>query len=151
MKLLDLRGKVVLIRWWTAPQCPFCAPSIVTLNSFTEEFRNKDLVIIGLYHHKSSRPLTEEFVTAQVKRLGVRFAVGIDKNWHNLDRWWLQTGDRGWTSVSFLLDRGGSIRYVHPGGAYSAEPLDIFPKAQEDYRTLRSFVEQLLNEEETKN
>jgi thiol-disulfide isomerase/thioredoxin len=26
---------------------------------------------------------------------------------------------RGWTSVSFLLDRRGVVRWIHPGGAYS--------------------------------
>ena len=26
--------------------------------------------------------------------------------------------DTGWTSVTFLLDRRGVIRHVHPGGAY---------------------------------
>jgi len=148
--LEELRGKVVLIRWWTGPQCPFCAPSIQALNGLSKEFGDKGLVVIGLYHHKSTRPLDEHFVAEQSRRWGIRFAVGIDKNWHNLDRWWLQTGERNWTSVSFLLDSAGVIRYIHPGGAYSADPLDIFHTAQEDYQTLRSFVQKLLGEEQDK-
>ena len=31
---------------------------------------------------------------------------------------WLTKEERGWTSVSFLLDRQGVIRHIHPGGQY---------------------------------
>lgn len=150
MKLSDLRGKVVLIRWWTAPQCPFCSASVPALNDFAREFGGKGLVVIGLYHHKSSRPLDKDFVLQQMQRLGIQFPVGIDGNWKNLNRWWLQTGEREWTSVSFLLDREGVIRYIHPGGSYSAEPIEVFPKAQEDYQTLHSLLRKLLSEDENK-
>lgn len=144
LQLLDLRGKVVLIRWWTAPECPFCAASAPALNNLATEFVHKGLVVIGLYHHKSNTPLTTEFVKEQMQQLHLQFPVGIDMGWKNLRRWWLQKGDQDWTSVSFLLDREGVVRYVHPGGAFSIEPLQIFPKAQEDYQTLRSHIIQLL-------
>jgi hypothetical protein len=38
-----------------------------------------------------------------------------------LKRWWLDGHDRTWTSVRFLIDQEGMIRYVHPGGSYSPE------------------------------
>ena len=142
IRLSDLRGKVVLIRWWTAPECPFCAASAPALNRFRQEFPESTFVVIGLYHHKSARPMTKKFVREQISQLGFQFPVGIDNGWGNLKRWWLQTGDRAWTSVTFLLDREGVIRYIHPGGTYSEEPTETFPSAQEDYKSLRS---QLLN------
>ena len=37
LKLEDLRGKVVLIRWWTAPGCPYCSATAPALIEFHEE------------------------------------------------------------------------------------------------------------------
>ena len=28
LTLEQLRGQVVLVRWWTAPDCPFCAATV---------------------------------------------------------------------------------------------------------------------------
>lgn len=144
MHLSDLRGKIVLIRWWTASECPYCAASAPALNGFVEEFGDRGLVVIGLYHHKSDKPLTAKFVEEQYNRLGFQFPIGIDWGWRNLKTWWLISGERHWTSVSFLLDHEGIIHYIHPGGSYSAEVVEVFPKAQEDYNTLRSKIIHLL-------
>ena len=143
-RLSDFRGKVVLIRWWTAGGCPFCAATASALDAFAEEFASDDLVIIGLYHHKSARPFTVEYVKQQAQRLGYRFLVGIDNEWENLYSWWLGTGDRNWTSVTFLLDHEGIIRSIHPGGVYAPEPTDLFPQAYDDYVDLRSSIAELL-------
>ena len=146
LHLQDLKGKVVLIRWWTGPTCRFCAASAPVLNEFNDEFADEDFLIIGLYHHKSRTALTDQFVQGLIHSLDFQFPVGIDLGWENLNRWWLQTGRRGWTSVSFLLDRQGVIRYIHPGGSYAQEPLEFFPTAQQDYQTLRSTIRELLSE-----
>jgi len=53
-----------------------------------------------------------------------RFPVAIDPDWKTLNRWWLDR-DRGYTSVSFLLDKKGVIRFVHPGGAYAPGSPDL--------------------------
>ena len=37
LKLSDLRGKVVLVRWWTAPGCEYCAHTAPALNEFHRE------------------------------------------------------------------------------------------------------------------
>ncbi len=116
LTLAGLRGKVVLIRWWTAPDCPYCAASADALKTFTTKYR--DLVVIGAYHHKATTPLTTAHVAAQAKRLGFDFPVAVDPDWRTLRAWWLDKTDRGWTSVTFLLGRDGAIRHIHGGGAY---------------------------------
>jgi peroxiredoxin len=116
--LASLRGRVVLVRWWTAPGCPYCAASADALNELSRKYRERGLTVIGIYHHKASTPLTREHVAAQAKRLGLDFPVAIDYDWNTLHRWWLDRADRGWTSVTFLIDREGIIRHLHPGGAY---------------------------------
>ena len=48
---------------------------------------------------------------------GYTFPVAIDAEWKTLRRWWLDGHPhRGYTSVSFLIDRHGIIRRVHLGG-----------------------------------
>jgi len=121
--LESLRGKVVLVRWWTAPGCPYCAASAEALNELARKYAESGLVVIGVYHHKASSPLTREHVEAQRQRLGFEFPVTIDRDWKTLRRWWLDRTQLGWTSVTFLIDREGVIRHIHPGGAYfSGEP-----------------------------
>ena len=53
------------------------------------------------------------------KRLGFAGRIAVDRDWATLDRYWLDGHpERDWTSVSFLVDRGGVIRWVHGGGEY---------------------------------
>ena len=123
LTLESLRGKVVLVRWWTAPGCPYCVASAPALKEFWQKYKHKGLVVVGLYHHKSDAPLTRNHVKEQARKLGFDFPVAIDANWETLRRWWLSKNKGGWTSVTFLLDRDGVIRHIHPGGAfYQGEP-----------------------------
>lgn len=121
LRLSQLRGRVVLVRWWTGPECPYCAASAPNLNALHERYHAKGLVVMGFYHHKSPTPLTRRHVARLVKQYQFQFPVAIDPDWHTLKRWWLDGRERAWTSVSFLIDQEGIIRYVHPGGSYSPE------------------------------
>ena len=140
LALEALRGKVVLVRWWTAPGCVFCQASALALNDFWKRYRSRGLVVVGLYHHKSSEPLSLANVRKQSRKFGFEFPVAIDPDWKTLRRWWLDEHDRGWTSVTFLLDRHGVIRHVHPGGA--------FFKGEPGYDSLKKKIEELLAEAE---
>lgn len=138
LTLDSLRGKVVLIRWWTAPGCPFCEASAPALSEFANRYGDRGLVVIGLYHHKSGAPLTVAHVREQARKLGIEYPVAIDPEWITLRRWWLDKHHRGWTSVTFLLDRRGIIRHIHPGGA--------FFKGEVGYHALEKQIEALLAE-----
>jgi peroxiredoxin len=118
LELSKLRGKVILVRWWTAPGCSYCSASAPALENWWRKYRDQGLVVIGAYHHKSDGPLTREHVVTESKRLGFTFPVAIDRDWKTLRNWWLTKTERGWTSVTFLIDRTGTIRFIHGGGAY---------------------------------
>ena len=47
--------------------------------------------------------------------------LAIDRDWKVLDRW-MPPKKRSFTSLTFLLDKKGKIRRVHPGG--TIEPRD---------------------------
>ena len=137
LTLDGLRGKVVLLRWWTAPGCSFCAATAPSLNALHQRFGPRGLVVIGIYHHKAGGEPRPAEVARYAEGFGFTFPVAIDRGWSNLRQWW-PAEESGWTSVSFLLDRHGIVRWVHPGGAY--------PPESEEYRDLQAAIELLLAE-----
>lgn len=135
----DLRGQVVLVRWFMSSECPYCsatAPSLVRLH---EAYAPKGLTVVGMYHHKSEGPMVVDDVRSLVvDHYKFRFPVAIDDEWTTLKRWWLGDHPDSWTSVSFLVDRRGVVRFVHLGGEY--------PPDSADYRQMKSWIEELLAE-----
>ncbi len=137
LELKDLQGSVVLVRFWTAPQCPFCRASAPALNEFHQTYGPRGLKVIGFYHHKSSAPLDPARVRFYAKKFGFKFPVAIDHDWKTLRRWWLdRQPESAWTSVSFLIDKQGIVRHIHHGGQYV--------KGDSDYTTLKAKIEELL-------
>ena len=138
LQLEDLRGKVVLVRWWTAPDCPYCRATAPSLDEFYESYHAKGLEVIGIYHHKAKEPLDPEAVKKYAEEFGFKFPVAIDVHWNTLHRWWLDGEKRNFTSVSFLIDKHGVIRHIHPGGHYV--------KGDKDYAKMKVEIEKLLAE-----
>jgi peroxiredoxin len=136
--LAELRGKIVLVRWWTAPECPYCRATAPALNEFHRLHRDRGLVVLGFYHHKGAGSLDPKQVAAWADDLGFEFPLAIDDGWRTLRRWWLDQVPTSWTSVTFLLDRQGVIRHIHPGGQYV--------KGDRDYAALVAKIEELLAE-----
>ena len=145
LTLNELENKVVLIRWWTET-CPFCAASAPALNEFHDTFKDKGLVVIGMYHPKPPGPRRQKALEKAVKRFGFEFPIGLDMDWGTLRRYWLTKGKHRWTSVSFLIDKRGKIRYIHPGGEYYKGEDETRTEAQRDYDELKAMIEKLIAE-----
>ncbi len=139
LTLKDLKGKVVLVRWWTAPHCPYCSNSALALNEFYEQYHDEGLEVIGFYHHKSKGTVDIEKVKEYSKNLNFKFPIAVDYEWKTLKDWWLNGSETSWTSVTFLIDKNGIIRHIHPGGQYV--------KGDKDYTDLKSAIELLLKEQ----
>jgi len=148
LSLSGLRGKVVLIRFFTDRQCPFCSATAPALNELHRELAPRGLVVLGLYTPKPRpRPTSVDDVRKTVDAYGFRFPVAVDEEWTALRRLWLDRADSGWTSASLLIDRDGVVRHVHPGGTFAKNSSD--PEARRDYDEMRAAVERLLAEKET--
>ncbi|CAN5262865.1 hypothetical protein BH23VER1_BH23VER1_05910 [soil metagenome] len=141
LSVADLKGKVVLVRFWTAPGCPYCRNSAPALADFAKRYGGQGLEVVALYHHKARTPLDEAEVAHWAAEYGFTFPVAIDRGWKTLRRWWLDREDQeaAWTSVSFLLDRDGVIRHVHPGGQYV--------EGDDDHAAMETAIRALLAEE----
>jgi len=150
LTLEDLRGKVVLVRWWT-DTCPFCASSAPALRALHEQYSAQGLVIIGVFHPKAGRndPLDVERVRRAVATRQFQFPVAIDWDWRNrtLKHWWRTGPKRPATSVTFLLDKAGIIQFVHPGMEYhDADGREGHEMCANDMANIRAAIERLLAE-----
>jgi len=145
LTLEGLRGKVVLLRWWTEG-CHFCAATLPELESLRRAHAG-DLVVIGVFHPKPPREVSDRRITALAKRLGFSGRIAVDREWATLDRYWLaQRPERSWTSVSFLVDRKGLIRWVHGGGEYHRSDDPAHARCAAQYRELERTLADVLAE-----
>lgn len=150
MSLEDLRGKVVLVRWWTET-CPFCASSTPALKFFNDFYGPQGLAMVGVYHPKADRdaPLDVARVQNAVDVRGLDFPIAIDWDWRNgtLADWWLTGPERPATSVTFLLDKQGVIQYVHPGMEYHEDHgAEGHAQCANDMVGIRAAIERMLAE-----
>jgi hypothetical protein len=120
LELAELRGKVVLLRWWTEG-CHFCTETLPALEILRRRPEHRDLVVIGVFHPKPPRRVRDAHIQKTARRLGFTGPIAVDERWSTLERYWLDGHpERNWTSVSFLIDRDGVVRWVHGGGEYHA-------------------------------
>jgi peroxiredoxin len=146
LRLANLRGKVVLVRFFMDADCPFCRGTAPALNELDRELGPRGLVVVGMYTPKPRpRPVTLQEVRGYVQSYGFRFPVAIDDDWATLRKLWLdRVPDAAYTSASLLIDRKGVVRHVHKGGLYAKDAKSA--EARRDYEAMRSAIERLLAE-----
>ena len=138
-------GKVVVIRSFTN-ECPFCASTMPSLNRLEEKYRDRGVVVLGVYHPKPPAPVSNADVEAFARSFGLGFPVAVDEDWSLVQRWWKDFSDGSWTSVTWVLDRTGTIRAVHPGGEYHDGGGAAHAACRADYAKLQRTIDELLNE-----
>ncbi|MFQ5607281.1 MAG: redoxin family protein, partial [Candidatus Zixiibacteriota bacterium] len=132
---VDLQGIVTLVRWWT-DTCPYCASSLPAIDGFSKLFPADQFQSIGVYHPKPPRPIQSSKILADARERGYYGPVALDQNWEVLEENYLSKKRRTATSVSFLLDKQGVIRFVHPGP-------EIHPSADPELLSVNSDYEDM--------
>jgi DNA-binding beta-propeller fold protein YncE len=112
LALADLRGKVVLLDFWTHG-CINCIQVIPDLQRLQEEFGD-DLVVIGVHSPKYAAEARTESVRNVAIRLGLGHPIVNDTDLAI----WQAYAVRAWPTV-YLIDRQGHIVGRHEGeGVY---------------------------------
>ncbi len=146
LRLADLRGEVVLIRFFT-DTCPFCRATAPALATIDADYRDRGVTVIAMYHPKPKGTVrTAEQVAEVIDGWGWRFPVALDLDWAVLDAFWLGQRPRDYTSVSFVVDRQGIIRYVHPGPEFHDGGPEAHEQCRQDYRDVRASLDALIAE-----
>ena len=113
LSLEDLKGKVVLIDFWTY-SCVNCVRTIPYLRTWYDKYAAEGLVIIGVHTPEFPFERNEGNVKRAVRDLDVTWPVVLDNNFAQ----WNAYHNRYWPA-HFFIDSTGRIRYFQFGeGSY---------------------------------
>jgi thiol-disulfide isomerase/thioredoxin len=112
--LADLRGKVVLVDFWTY-SCINCIRTIPYLNAWHEKYADNGLVIVGVHTPEFEFEKDYNNVKAAVEKFNIKYPVAQD----NEKGTWEAYENQYWPR-KYLIDSEGYIRFDHIGeGAYT--------------------------------
>jgi len=80
IKISDLRGKVVLVHFWTYT-CINCIHTIPYLNDWYQKYANKGLVIVSIHRPEFDFEKNIDNVKAAVQRYEIKYPVLQDNNY----------------------------------------------------------------------
>ncbi|MCO5207976.1 MAG: redoxin domain-containing protein [Anaerolineae bacterium] len=110
----DLRGKVVLVEFWTFG-CINCKRVIPYMNEWYADYAGDDFEILSVHYPEFRYEHDIDNVRAAVTEHGIEFPVAID----NARMTWSAWNQRYWPT-RYLVDRDGNVRFRHIGeGAYA--------------------------------
>ncbi len=109
LTLAKLRGKVVLVDFWTY-SCINCLRTLPHLKAWYAAYHRKGLVIIGVHTPEFAFEHVTSNVQAAVKRLGINYPVVQDNKY----RTWDNYSNQYWPA-EYLIDKQGHVRHTHFG------------------------------------
>jgi cytochrome c biogenesis protein CcdA/thiol-disulfide isomerase/thioredoxin len=109
LTLQQLRGKVVLIDFWTY-SCINCLRTLPHLKAWYAAYHDKGLVIIGVHTPEFAFEHETSNVRAAVKRLGIKYPVMQDNRYKTWDNY----ANQYWPA-EYLIDKQGHVRHTHFG------------------------------------
>ena len=113
LSLRDLRGKVVLVDFWTYT-CINCIRTLPYLKAWDARYRDEGLVIVGVHTPEFPFERSSGNVADAIGQNGIRYAVAQDNDYAT----WNAYGNQYWPA-KYLIDAKGQVRYLHFGeGAY---------------------------------
>jgi thiol-disulfide isomerase/thioredoxin len=115
IKLSDLKGKVVLIEFWTT-SCPYCRRAQPYVNQWYKYYHNKGLLVIGIHTPKTQEERSLALVKESVIHHDIHFPVAVDNDFES----WQSFNAEGWPSF-YLIDKKGYVVFV----SYGAQGYEI--------------------------
>lgn len=113
LTMADLRGKVVLVDFWTY-SCVNCKNTQSHLNAWHDSFAADGLVIVGVHAPEFAFEKKPANVQQAVTEAGIAYPVALDNDFAT----WRAYDNRAWPT-RYLIDQNGGVRFVHIGeGAY---------------------------------
>jgi cytochrome c biogenesis protein CcdA/thiol-disulfide isomerase/thioredoxin len=109
LTLRRLRGKVVLIDFWTY-SCVNCLRTLPHLKAWDRAYRDDGLVILGVHAPEFAFERVPANVRKSVQKLGIRYPVALDNDFAT----WTAYANEYWPA-KYLIDRAGRVRYYHYG------------------------------------
>ena len=113
LHLQDLRGKVVMVEFWTFG-CYNCRNVEPHVKSWFKTYADQGFLVIGVHSPEFSYEHDLSRVKQYIRDHDIPFPVSIDNDFST----WNRYGNRYWPAM-YLIDKQGTIRYVRIGeGGY---------------------------------
>lgn len=120
IQLSQLKGKVVLIDFWTY-SCINCIRTLPYLLHWYERYHNKGFEIIGVHTPEFEFEKNLQNVQQAVKKFGITYPVALDNNYVT----WRNFNNHYWPA-HFLINQQGEVVYEHFGeGEYEVTENNI--------------------------
>ena len=109
LKAADLRGKVVLVNFWTygCVNCINALPHVVELD---KKYKDRGLVVVGVHTPEFPFERSASNVQAALKRHGITYPVAQD----NDSKTWNAWRNQYWPA-QYIIDQNGKIVFQHAG------------------------------------
>lgn len=109
LSLSDLRGRVVLVDFWTYT-CINCIRTLPYLRAWDQRYRAEGLTIVGV--HTPEFPFERDAgnVADAIEQNGLRYPVAQDNDYAT----WNAYANQYWPA-KYLIDARGRVRFVHFG------------------------------------
>ncbi|WP_152220942.1 cytochrome c biogenesis protein DipZ [Pseudomonas sp. SCB32] len=116
LKTQDLRGKVVLIDFWTY-DCINCQHSLPYVNAWARKYAGQGLLVIGVHTPEYPYERIPANVRAAVKKHDIHYPVALDNQY----RIWNAFANQYWPA-HYFIDAKGRIRHLAIGeGGYGEQ------------------------------
>jgi cytochrome c biogenesis protein CcdA/thiol-disulfide isomerase/thioredoxin len=109
LTLAALRGKVVLIDFWTY-SCVNCIRTLPYVKRWYETYKDAGLVVVGIHTPEFAFEHVPGNVEKAVSSFGIDYPVALDNDYGTWSAW----GNRYWPA-EYYIDREGHVRYAHFG------------------------------------
>ena len=109
LTLKDLKGKVVLIDFWTY-SCINCLRTLPYLTKLDEAYKDKGLVILGIHAPEFAFEKLLPNVQKAVTDNNIKYPVVQDNDFKT----WKAYENQFWPA-KYLIDKDGNVRYTHFG------------------------------------
>jgi thiol-disulfide isomerase/thioredoxin len=128
LELKDLRGRVVLIEFWTFG-CYNCRNTLPFIKGWHDRYGENGLTVIGVHSPEFDEERNVEHLRREVGSLRISYPVVTDNDYQT----WNAYNVEAWPTI-FLLDKQGRIRWMHVG--------------EGDYDEAERMIQELLAEQE---
>ena len=110
LKMADLKGKVVIVHFWTNG-CINCIHNYPHYRAWQEKYKdNKNVVIIGIHTPEFDSEKKVDRIKERMTKNKLTFAVAVDNEQANWKAW----GNRYWPCV-YVVDKAGNVRHHWAG------------------------------------
>lgn len=112
--LANLRGKVVLVEFWTFG-CYNCWNVEPYVKAWHEKYADQGLVVVGVHTPEFPHERDAKNVEAYCRKKGISYPIALDNDFSV----WNRFANRAWPAM-YLIDKRGNLRHVKVGeGGYA--------------------------------